>query len=48
MMKILQAVFAVYYVVMAVICFTGTIPWTPVACGFVSLVAAIGFIKDLF
>ena len=48
MKKILHAVFAVYYVVMAVICFTGTIPWTPVACGFVSLVAAIGFVEDLF
>ena len=48
MMKILHAVFVVYYVVMAVICFTGTIPWTPVACGLVSRVGAIGFAKDLF
>ena len=48
MFKILNALRFIYYVVMAVICFSGTIPWTPIACGLVSLVAGIGFLKELF
>ena len=47
-LKILNGFFVVWYVVMAVICFTGTIPFTPFSAGMVSLIAALNFLQFMF
>lgn len=44
-LKILNGFFVVWYVIMAIICFTGTIPFTPFSAGMVSLIAALNFFQ---
>ena len=44
-LKILNGFFVVWYVIMAIICFTGTIPYTAFSAGIVSLIAALGFFQ---
>ena len=44
-LKILNGFFVIWYVAMAIICFTGTIPFTPFSAGIVSLIAAFNFLQ---
>jgi hypothetical protein len=44
-LKILNGFFVIWYVAMAIICFTGTIPFTPFSAGMVSLIAALNFLQ---
>ena len=48
MNKFLSWFFAIYWVVMAIICFTGTIPFSPFGVGMSCLVASVAFWNDLF
>ena len=44
-LKILNGFFVIWYIAMAIICFTGTIPFTPFSAGMVSLIAALNFLQ---
>ena len=48
MSKFLNWFFAIYWVVMSIMCFTGTITLTPLSAGFTCLVASITFWDNLF
>lgn len=48
MNKFLHWFFAIYWVVMGIMCFTGTITFTPFFTGCACLVASIAFWNDLF
>ena len=46
--KFFDLFFTIYWVVMAIICFTGTIPFSPFGMGMACLVASCAFSRDLF
>ena len=48
MNKFLSWFFAIYWVVMSIMCFTGIITLTPFVAGIACLVASIAFWNDLF
>lgn len=48
MNKFLHWFFAIYWVVIGIMCFTGTITLTPFSAGFACLVASTAFWNDLF
>ena len=48
MQKFLDLFFTIYWIVMAIICFTGTIPFSPFGVGITCLVASSAFFRDLF
>ena len=40
--------FTIYWVVISILCFTGTLTLTPLSAGFACLVASTAFWNDLF
>ena len=48
MNKFFSWFFAIYWVVMGILCFTGTLTLTPLSAGFACLVASVAFWNDLF
>ena len=40
--------FAIYWVILGIMCFTGTITLTPLSAGIACLIASVAFWNDLF